>query len=292
KIDSSLHVVGGVLGTASTSLAPGAVGYGSGSSTLTGDAARFHWDATNFRFGLGASVPLYQAQFLSQSGDADFANRGLAETVYNGGATSSPLLRLQTAGGTKSSPAIVANTMYAGTLGYEAWDGAQWLRIAQVGAHVVPGSTPAAGNVAAQWYVYDDPTGATDPYGGAGAPTALNVAGASVRIGYNPITPGTIGTTGGGSLIVYGGAGVSAFQDGPNIGAYRPGFNRFYVTNDSGQNNSRLIVQTDESAGASSVDALQFFNAQGVTHSGGLEYISSTGVAGYAPNTLDLFASD
>lgn len=158
------------------------------------DNAQFFWDDSNLRLGLGTAAPAYQYHLRSQSTDADFSNRGLVETVYNGSGTSSPLKRFQTYAGSAASPAIVTNTSYFGTMAHEAYDGTQLLRTVQYGSHAINGATFATGSLPSVWYLAIDARGVSDPFSAGNPlpiqaqtfPTSIRGFTASVAIGAAP----------------------------------------------------------------------------------------------------------
>lgn len=213
------------IAATSAPLAAGAIGFGSAGGLLTGDAANAHWDGTNFRFGLGVATPLYQAHFRSQSTDADFANRGLTETVYNGSGTGSPLHRLQTYAGSAGAPAIVLNTSYLGTFTYEAFDGSGLLDVVQVGTHATNGATMAAGSLPSTYYVAMDPRGLSNPFT-AGNPLPLQIQvtptsprgfTSAVAIGAQPGT-----NLGSGTILSLIGSGVSGSGSNARVSLSNP----------------------------------------------------------------------
>lgn len=279
---TSLVGVASIPGSAVT-LAVGAFGFGSATGFLTGDAANAHWDAINFRAGFRTSAPIFQLHVVDESAASD---RGVAVQTS---ATSDlgPHQIFRKSNGTFASPTIVANTNYSGKVVYEQWDGGAWLRTIETGTHVRPGSVPASGNVPTQWYLKSLATGIVDPYAGAGVPTTILIDQNVVRVGFNPITVGTLGTDNNGSLNVYGRVQAKDAVFGPG-GIFAN--TKLMVSNDAGVDNGQLAIR-NTNGGATSYAALNFSNDSGFGPTILYTATTNTDPVGYGPSTL-VFQSD
>lgn len=266
-------------------LAPGALGFGSGGGVLTGDASNAHWDSTNFRAGFRTSAPAYQLHLVDQAAASD---RGIAIGTH-GASDSGAAFNFLRSKGTFATPTIVANTNYGATTTWKFYDGTTYLDNVQMGTHVTPGTTAAAGNVLADWYLRASNTGAQDPYAGSGLLQQLNVGPTYVQIGYNPITPGILGTANNTALNVYGLATITRGAVGPLTVINNT---KFSVSNDSGLNNARISIYNDGSFGANSAAGLELFNdLNTAAHRAAIYYYSSTN-ASVGNNALQFISSD
>ena len=182
---------------AATDTANGVAFFGSGGN-LADDPAHASWDSTNFRLGIRVpgAAPAYQLHLVAQSTDADYANRGITESVYNGGGNGSPVVRIDTASGTVASPGVVTDSMYAGTFQHRVFDGTTMLPTIQLGAHIIPGAMVATGSVPTVWYADSKSGGDSDPFGTR-----------------------SIFLTGAGSVSISSGVSTWEFDDGAFTGA-------------------------------------------------------------------------
>lgn len=248
KFDTvTLGIVGGqltVLSAPGTTLAAGAVGFGSPSNALAGDAANFHWDGTNLRFGLRNATPAYEADFVDETGAAD---RGLALRTFVT-STAGPSLRFMKYRGTFASPTTVTNTDYLGSLGFSAYDGTNPIQIGEIVGHVTSGATVTTGSIPSEIGIAMSTTGVTDPYGnnslmalrvrssgsiglGMLANDAFKFSNGEVEIGaFSGTTSLSRTAIVGGSIGLYGTSG----SGGVNITRSDGGSGSFLIGNNSG----------------------------------------------------------
>lgn len=200
---------GGLAGTypnPTVTLAAGAVGYGGASSTLAGDATNFRWDPPNLRLGIREAAPAFQLHVVDEAAAAD---RGLAIGTYFTG-NPGPLLTFQTSNGSFASPAAVTNTRYGGRVGWDFYDGTQYLHTAQVGTHVTNGATVTTGSIPTDLILGVNATGIPDYYAGSGTIVPLRISSASFNRGFVSINQNALSVFSNVSLAVAGNVLVAA----------------------------------------------------------------------------------
>lgn len=99
---------------------------------LFGAAGLSAYDGVNNRLGVGANDP---ASDLEVATTATAATRGISSTQINSGAHAG-LFNFLKARGTRASKTVVANGDFIGDFIFQPWDGAAYLRTAQIAAKV------------------------------------------------------------------------------------------------------------------------------------------------------------
>lgn len=163
-VGAGLTYVGTTLQTA---LAATAVGFGSGSNTLTGDAPHFSFDGTNHRL------------FISGTNAADTAGlQGLLNIQLEGGAGESIWMSANAASirnevvadrsrGTRASPTVLTAGDVVFDLLPRGYDGTAYKFSVEFGTSVPSDGTISSGNVPQTFWVSGEPTGGNTAPGAA-----------------------------------------------------------------------------------------------------------------------------
>lgn len=224
KIDSTLQIRGGqlsVVSSPSTTLAAGAVGFGSSSNLLTGDATNFHWDGTNKRLGLREATPAWQLDLVDETGAGD---RGMTLGSYFA-STTGMAVRLEKSRGSFASPTAVASGDYTGRFEMMPYDGANYLPTAVFGSRIT--GAVSAGSVRTLAYLAAANGGVSnDPFGSnqvglylssqaSTAPTvtvpSLNLAGSNALV----VSQSGVGTLFDSNLLTFNSNTLTVGPSGP-----------------------------------------------------------------------------